>query len=92
MSSRSELLFRAQKKISNPFFLCTLIGKRTRQLMMSGNRNQSTAEKVDYALSELLTGVLHFEMQGKKEPTNKVPLSRSYPNAASREVLEEEAR
>jgi DNA-directed RNA polymerase subunit K/omega len=74
MSSRSELLFQAQKKISNPFLLCTLIGNRTRQLMMSDNRNQSTAEKVDYALRELLAGALEFEMHGEKQPKGKVPL------------------
>lgn len=92
MSTRSELLFQAHGKISNPFLLCTLIGKRTRQLMMSANRDQSTAEIVDYALSELLAGVLEFEMHGKKEPKSKAPLSHSHPNAASREVLEVEAR
>lgn len=92
MSTQSELLFRAHGKISNPFLLGTLIGKRTRQWMMSGNRKQSTAEIVDYALSGLLAGVLEFEMRGEKEPKSKAPLSQSHLNAASREVLEVDAR
>jgi len=58
----------------------------------SANRDQSTAEIVDYALSELLAGVLEFEMHGEKEPKSKAPLSRSHTNAASGEVLEVEAR
>ena len=92
MSCRSELLFQAQEKISNPFVLCTLIGKRTRQRMMSGNRNQNTAEIVDDALRELLAGALEFEMHGEKQPKSKVPLPHGHLNAASREVQEVEAR
>lgn len=92
MSTRSELLFQAQRKISNPFVLCTLIGKRTRQWMMSSNRGQSTAEIVDYALSELLAGALEFEMHGEKEPKSKATLLHSHPIAAFREVLKVEAR
>jgi DNA-directed RNA polymerase subunit K/omega len=92
MSIRSELLFQADRRISNPFLLCTLIGKRTRQWILSANRGQSTAEIVDYALSELLAGVLEFDMHGEKEPKSKAPLLRSNPNTASREVLEVEAR
>jgi DNA-directed RNA polymerase subunit K/omega len=92
MSSRSELLFQAHGKISNPFFLCTLIGKRTRQLMMSRNRNQSTAEIVDYAFRELLAGALEFEMHGEKQPKSELPLPHGHLNAASREAQEVEAR
>ncbi len=91
MSSRSELLFQAERKISNPFLLCTLVSKRTRQFMMSANRNRSTAELVDYVLGELLDGVLEFEMLGEeiREPKH---LRHSQVTAASREVLEVEAR
>jgi hypothetical protein len=92
MSNRSELLFRAHGKIFNPFLLCTLIGKRTRQWMMSTNRDKSTAETVDYVLGELLAGVLEFEMHGETEPKSKAPLLRSHPNVASSEVLEVDAR
>jgi DNA-directed RNA polymerase subunit K/omega len=92
MSSRSELLFQAHGKISNPFLLCTLIGKRTRQWMMSANQDQSTAEIVDYALSELLAGVLEFEMHAEKERRSEAPLSHRHLNAASRDVVEVEAR
>ena len=47
---------------------------------------------VDHALNELLAGVLEFEMRAEKEPKSKAPLSHSHLNAASREVLEVEAR
>lgn len=60
--------------------------------MMSGNRVRSTAEIVDYVLSELLAGVLEFESHGEKEPKSKAPLSHSHLNTAPREVLEVEAR
>ena len=83
MSTRSELLLRAYGKISNPFILCALIGKRTRQFMMGTNENRGTAELVNYALSELQAGVLEFEMHGEKEPKSKPSLSHSHLNAAS---------
>lgn len=92
MSTRSELLFQGRGKILNPFLLCALIGKRARQLMMSANREQGTAEIVDYALSELLAGALELETHGEKEPKGNPPLSHSHPDAASKEVLEVEAR
>jgi hypothetical protein len=54
MSTRSELLSQAYGRISNPFVLCTLISKRTRQFMMSAKGNRSTADILDYVLAELL--------------------------------------
>jgi DNA-directed RNA polymerase subunit K/omega len=92
MSTRSELLFRAYEKISNPFILCTLISKRTGQFMMGANENRGIAELVDYALGELLAGVLEFEMHGEKDPKSKAPRSHSILIAASREALEVEAK
>jgi hypothetical protein len=34
--------------------------------MMGANENRGTAELVDYALGELIVGVLEFEMHGEK--------------------------
>ncbi len=92
MSARSEVLFQARLRISNPFVLCTLISTRTRQLMMRANGNRSTVELVDHALNELLDGVLEFEMHPQKEPKSKAPLSYSHLTAVWKEVLEERMR
>jgi hypothetical protein len=88
MSSRSEMLFQARVRISNPFVLCTLISSRTRQLMMSGSGNRSTVQLVHDALNELLAGVLEFEVHAEKDPKSKAALSHGHLNAACREVLE----
>jgi hypothetical protein len=61
MSARSRLLAEAEKHISNPFLLCVLISKRTRQFMMVGNPHANTAQMVDSALSDLIAGALEFE-------------------------------
>jgi len=61
MSARSILLAEAQKRISDPFHLCVLISKRTRQFMMVGNPHANTGQMVDSALSDLLAGPLEFE-------------------------------
>ena len=92
MSSRFELLFQAHGKISNPFLLCTVLGKRTRQRMISANRDQSTAEIVECVLEELLAGVLTFQMKGETEPKSKTPPLHSYTKVESGEVLEGETR
>ena len=68
MSVRSRLLAEAEKQISNPFVLCTLVSLRTRQLMMTGNANTSTAQLVDSALNELIAGVLEFERGKPRRP------------------------
>jgi hypothetical protein len=60
MSVRSRLLAEAEKQNSNPFLLCTLVSLRTRQLMMAGNENTSTAQMVDSALRDLIAGALEF--------------------------------
>lgn len=65
MSTRSELLSQAHGRISNPFVLCSLISKRTRQFMVSAKGNQSTSDILDYVLAELLAGALEFEMHGE---------------------------
>jgi DNA-directed RNA polymerase subunit K/omega len=92
MSSRSELVAQAQGKISNPFVLCTVVGKRIRQCMASGNPLRSTAEIVDYALGELVAGLLKFEMKGQIEPKSiDLPLC-SQANPASSEIVEVQAR
>lgn len=85
MSTLSELLFQAYGEISNPFVLCTLISKRTRQFMMSAKGNRNTVEIRDYVLDELLAGALEFEMHGEKEPKSSTPLLQSGPTAAPTE-------
>jgi DNA-directed RNA polymerase subunit K/omega len=91
MSARSKLLFRAHGRISNPLLLCTLVSKRTRQLMMGGIGNRNTAEVIDYALGELLDGVLAFEMPGKKVRKSEPPLANSPSIVTISEALELEA-
>ena len=68
MSVRSRLLTEAEKQISNPFLLCALVSLRTRQLMMTGNANPSTAQLVDSALNELIAGALEFERGKPRRP------------------------
>jgi len=68
MSARSRLLAEAEKQISNPFLLCALVSLRTRQLMIAGNANTSTAQLVDSALNELIAGVLEFERGKPRRP------------------------
>ncbi len=68
MSVRSRLLAEAEKQISNPFLLCAMVSLRTRQLMMTGNANASTAQLVDSALNELIAGVLEFERGKPRRP------------------------
>ncbi len=68
MSARSRLLAEAEKQISNPFLLCALVSLRTRQLMMTGNANTSTARLVDSALNELIAGALEFEHRRPPRP------------------------
>jgi len=92
MSAHSDLLFQAHGRISNPFVLCTLISRWVRQLIISGNGSRSTAEIVDCALRELLAGVLEFEMHGgERAEKQSAPVAQPR-NAASRDVLEVEAR
>ena len=61
MSARSRLLAEAEKHISNPFLLCVLISKRTRQFMMVGNPHANTGQMVNSALTDLIAGALEFE-------------------------------
>lgn len=68
MSVRSRLLAEAEEEISNPFLLCALVSLRTRQLMMTGNANTSTAQLVNSALNELIAGVLEFERGRPRRP------------------------
>lgn len=64
MSVRSGLLLQAQKQVSNPFLLCTLISKRTRQLVIGSNGVSRTADLMDHAFSELIAGGLEFRVPG----------------------------
>ena len=73
MSVRSRLLAEAEKQISNTFLLCALVSLRTRQFMMTGNANTSTAQLVDSALNELIAGLIEFE-RGKPK---RLPLIRA---------------
>ena len=66
MSARSRLLAEAEKHISNPFLLCVLISKRTRQFMVVGNPHANTGQMVDSALSDLIAGALEFEFGNAK--------------------------
>jgi hypothetical protein len=68
MSVRSRLFAEAEKQISNPFLLCALVSQRTRQLMMAGNANTSTAQLVNFALNELIAGALEFERGKPRRP------------------------
>jgi len=84
MSVRPRLLAEAEKQISNPFLLCALVSLRTRQLMMTGNANTSTAQLVDSALNELIAGALEFE-RGKPR---RQPLIQESRNEGSNGGLE----
>ena len=66
MSARSRLLAEAEKHISNPFLLCVLISKRTRQFMIVGNPHANTGQMVDSALNDLIAGDLEFEFGNAK--------------------------
>ena len=66
MSARSRLLAEAEKHISNPFLLCVLISKRTRQFMIVGNPHANTGQMVDSALGDLIAGALEFEFGSAK--------------------------
>lgn len=58
---RSRLLAEADRQVSNPFLLCVLISKRTRQFMMAGDVNTGTAQLVNLALGEVIAGTLEFD-------------------------------
>jgi hypothetical protein len=91
MSARSELVFRATGMISNPLLLCALVSGRVRQLMIGGSGSRSTAEIVDYALGELLAGLLQFQMPAENDRKSKVRPPSSHLMAAARVVLEVQA-
>jgi hypothetical protein len=65
MSAQSDLILKAERMITNPLLLCALVSERARQLMKGGSAGRSTAEAVDYALAELLSGRLQFRPSGK---------------------------
>lgn len=69
MSARFKLLSEAERGISNPFLLCALISKRVRELMMSRNASTSTAQLVNSAVDELISGALKFEHGGESRST-----------------------
>jgi len=62
MSVRSRLVAEAGQQISNPFLLCVLVSRRTRQLMMAGNADTNTAQVLDSALCEVIAGALEFKL------------------------------
>ena len=66
MSVRSGLVLGGQRQIANPFLLCALISKRTRQLMLARNGSTNTAQIIDFALEELISGELAFKIAGRK--------------------------
>jgi hypothetical protein len=68
MSVRSRFLAEAEKQIPNPLLLCTLISLRTRQIMMRGNTNASTAQLVDSVLREIIAGALEYERGKPRRP------------------------
>ena len=68
MSVRSRFLADAEKQIPNPLLLCTLISLRTRQIMMTGNTNASTAQLVDSVLREIIAGALEYERGKPRRP------------------------
>ena len=91
MSAQSELVFRANGTISNPFLLCALVSMRVGQLMIGGSRGRSTAEIVDYVLGELLGGLLQFEMPVEKDGKNQSKNSSGHLMVAAQVLLGVEA-
>ena len=83
MSARSRLLAEAEKHISNPFLLCVLISKRTRQFMVVGNPHANTGQMVDSALSDLIAGALEFEF-GNATPLSVTPEEPSHEESAGK--------
>jgi hypothetical protein len=73
MGVRSRPLAGVENQISNPLLLCALVSLRTRQFVMAGNPNTSTAQLVDSALNQLVAGELEFE-RGKP---GRAPLAPS---------------
>ena len=74
MSTRSELLFAAQKNILNPFLLCAVTSARARQLMVAHDGRAAVAELVDYALNEIAAGGLEFERVGPRRLAAALPV------------------
>ena len=68
MSERSRLVAEAGQQISNPFLLCALVSRRTRQLMMAGDADTNTAQVVDSALCEVIAGALEFKVGKPRRP------------------------
>lgn len=91
MSARSELVFRASGRISNPLLLCALVSARVRQLMRIGSGSRSTAEIVNYALGELSGGLLQFQVPGEKDGKGPSKSPSNYLMAAARAILWVEA-
>jgi len=58
--------------------------------MIGGSGGRSTAEIVDYALGELLAGLLQFQMPGEKDGKSKVKAPSGHLISAVRVVLEVE--
>jgi DNA-directed RNA polymerase subunit K/omega len=73
MSVRSYLLFAAQKKIPNPFLLCTVTSARSRQLMVTCGGRTALAELVNFALNEVAAGALEFERVGPGRSSAALP-------------------
>lgn len=63
MGTRLKLIAEAGKQVSNPFLLCALISKRSRQLLTAGNTDMHTAQIVNRAFDELIAGALEFDCQ-----------------------------
>ncbi len=59
MSERYKLLPQAASQVPNPFVLCTVAGKRARQLIASGTYRP--ADAISTAVRELANGALEFE-------------------------------
>jgi DNA-directed RNA polymerase subunit K/omega len=74
MSVRSERLLEAQKKIPNPFLLCTVTSGRARQLMVACDGRTALAELVDLALNEIAAGALEFERVGPRRLSATLPV------------------
>jgi hypothetical protein len=60
--------------------------------MIGRSGSRSTAEIVDYALGELLGGLLPFQMPAEKDGKSRVKVLSSHLMAAARLVLELEAK
>lgn len=90
-SDRWQRLMCAQKKLTNPFLLCRLVGLRARQL----NEHRAgirLPQAIDAALEEVEAGTLAPPVGWPKQPEGPPPAQRSKRTPRPRPAEEELAR